>query len=206
MASPIQTLGAHAFCLDEVMELLLNYRRCLSTIIHVHYQSCHTAGTFLNSCTLSKQLLFCITVVSALLQASLLCFSLLSIPIRHEKPNPERQFMPKKRKSGNENIETGMVVEATKGDLGEDDVSKPKVSAVARKKGGEIEKLTVQKGVVFKKTLDIPAERIQSIEPGTMDENSPGKVVVDVSREEAASLSAVGVEELASEEEGLLAK
>jgi NRAMP (natural resistance-associated macrophage protein)-like metal ion transporter len=114
--------------------------------------------------------------------------------------------MPKKRKTGNENMETGMVVEATKGDLGEDDVSKPKVSAVARKKGGEIEKLTVQKGVVFKKTLDIPADRIQSIEPDTMDENSPGKVVVDVSREEAASLSAVGVEELASEEEGLLDK
>src|ERR1700694_3611816 len=114
--------------------------------------------------------------------------------------------MPKKQKTGDENIETGMVVEATKGDLGEDDVSKPKVSAVARKKGGEIEKLTVQKGVVFKKTLDIPADRIQSIEPDTMDENSPGKVVVDVSREEAASLSAVGDEELASEEEGLLDK
>lgn len=115
--------------------------------------------------------------------------------------------MPKKPKPGKENIETGMVVEATRGDLGEDDVSKPKVSAVARNKDGEIEKLTVQKGVVFKKTLDIPAERIQSVDQDNKDENNAGKVVVDVSKEEAASLSAVGEEELASEEDqGLLDK
>jgi len=113
--------------------------------------------------------------------------------------------MPKKQKPGKEHIETGMVVEATKGDLGEDDVSKPKVSAVTRNKGGEIEELTVQKGTVFKKTLDIPADRIQSVEQDKKDENSPGKVVVDVSKEEAAALTAVGEEALSSEEEkGLL--
>jgi hypothetical protein len=101
--------------------------------------------------------------------------------------------MPEKQKP-KENIETGMVVEATGGDLGEDDVSKPKVSAVTRNRDGEIEELTVQKGAVFKKTLEIPADRIQSVESGNKDEHGSGKVVVEVSKEEAASLTAVGEE------------
>ena len=100
-----------------------------------------------------------------------------------------------------------MSVEATKGDLGEDDISKPKVSDIARNKEGEIEELTVQKGVLFKKKLDIPADRIQSVEQDRRDEKSPGKVVVDVSKEEAAELTAVGEEALSPEEEkGLLDK
>ena len=114
--------------------------------------------------------------------------------------------MPRKsKKPDKEHVETGMVVEATKGDLGEGDVSKPKVSAVTRNKAGEIEELTVQKGKVFKKTLDIPADRIQSVEQNGQDEKNAGKVVVDVSKAEATALTAVGEEALASEEQkGLL--
>ncbi|HEY6542721.1 MAG TPA: divalent metal cation transporter [Ktedonobacteraceae bacterium] len=116
--------------------------------------------------------------------------------------------MPKEQKNRDkEHVETGMVVEATKGDLGEDDISKPKVSAVTRNKQGEIEELTVQKGVIFKKTLDIPGDRIQAVDQGRQDEKNPGKVVVDVSKAEAAALTAVGEEALSSEEEkGLLDK
>ena len=114
--------------------------------------------------------------------------------------------MAKKQNSRDkEHVETGMIVEATKGDLGEDDVSKPKVSAVTRDKTGEIEELTVQKGVVFKKKLDIPADRIQSVEQDRQDETNNGKVVVDISQAEAAALTAVGEEAISSEEEkGLL--
>ena len=113
----------------------------------------------------------------------------------------------KRKKAGEENIESGMVVEATKGDLGEEDVSKPRVSAVSRNKDGEVEELTVQKGVIFKKKLDIPADRVQSVAPDNQDENNSGKVIVDVGKEEAASLTAVGEEELSSEEQkGLLEK
>jgi hypothetical protein len=36
--------------------------------------------------------------------------------------------MAKKQKEPGESVETGMEVEATKGDLGEEDVSKPKVT------------------------------------------------------------------------------
>ncbi|HKV59250.1 MAG TPA: divalent metal cation transporter [Ktedonobacteraceae bacterium] len=116
--------------------------------------------------------------------------------------------MPKKsKKSGKEDIEAGMVVEATKGDLGEEDVNKPKVSAVERNKCGEIEELTVQKGVIFKKKLDIPADRIQSVDTDDQDEHNSGKVVVDVSKKEAAALTAVGEEALSPEEQqGLLEK
>src|SRR5579859_1066984 len=121
---------------------------------------------------------------------------------------PERQRMSKKQKNRDkEHVETGMVVEATQGNLGEDDISKPKVSAVTRNKQGEIEELTVQKGVIFKKTLDIPGDRIQAVDQGRQDEKNPGKVVVDVSKAEAAALTAVGEEALSSEEEkGLLDK
>jgi hypothetical protein len=59
------------------------------------------------------------------------------------------------RKQKNEKkIETGIVVEATGGDLGEEDVSKPKVTGVVQDQQGKVEKLIVQKGVIFKKSLE----------------------------------------------------
>jgi hypothetical protein len=123
--------------------------------------------------------------------------------------NPERQFMaPKKQKSETKNtdntanIELGMEVEATQGDLGEEDVSKPKVTEVVQDQQGDVDKLIVQKGVIFKKTLEIPADRIQSIDQGNMeDESTPGKVVVEIGEKEAESLAAVGVEALDSEQQ-----
>ncbi len=70
----------------------------------------------------------------------------------------ERTFMPSKKqkpetKNSNEmtDIEPGMVVEATKGDLGEEDVSKPKVTEVVQDQQGNVDKLVVKKGVIFKK-------------------------------------------------------
>jgi hypothetical protein len=76
------------------------------------------------------------------------------------------------------NIEPGMVVEANRGDLGEEDVSKPKVSEISQNQEGKVDKLVVKKGVIFKKTLEIPANRIQSIEQeDSKDESTSGKVV-----------------------------
>ena len=95
------------------------------------------------------------------------------------------------------NIEPGMVVEATKGDLGEEDVSKPKVTEVVQDQQGNVDTLVVQKGVIFKKTLEIPADRIQSIDQEEReDERTAGKVIVDVSKNEAASLTSIGTEAL----------
>jgi hypothetical protein len=109
--------------------------------------------------------------------------------------------MTKKQKPGANNIEPGMEVEATRGDLGEEDISKPKVSSVVQDRHGKVKKLVVQKGVVFKKKLEIPADRIQSVDADNQDESITGKVTVDVSKEEAASLTSLGAEELPTEKQ-----
>ena len=113
---------------------------------------------------------------------------------------PKKQKSETKNTDNTANIELGMEVEATQGDLGEEDVSKPKVTEVVQDQQGDVDKLIVQKGVIFKKTLEIPADRIQSIDQGNMeDESTPGKVVVEIGEKEAESLAAVGVEALDSE-------
>jgi hypothetical protein len=85
----------------------------------------------------------------------------------------EGKFMPTKKKNtetkktdDTTNIEPGMVVEATKGDLGEEDVSKPKVTEVVQDQQGNVDKL-----------------------------------IVDVSKNEAASLTSIGTEALESEQQ-----
>ena len=57
-----------------------------------------------------------------------------------------------------------MAVEATRADIGEKDVSPPRVSEVERDDQGNVEEIVVQKGVLFKKELKVPAERIQRVE------------------------------------------
>jgi NRAMP (natural resistance-associated macrophage protein)-like metal ion transporter len=106
--------------------------------------------------------------------------------------------MAKKKNPNARDIEPGMVVEATKGDLGEEDVSKPKVADVVEDQNGEVKKLVVEKGVVFRKKLEIPADRIRSVKQ-TEDEKTPDKVTIEVSKEETRALTAVGPEELSPE-------
>src|SRR6266480_6362129 len=115
---------------------------------------------------------------------------------------PERLSMTKKHIKPEETIETGMEVEATRGDLGEEDVSKPKVTEVVQDQQGKVDKVVVQKGVIFKKTLEIPTDRIASTkQDSSEDESVPGKVIVDVSKKEAEALTSVGAEALAPEQE-----
>lgn len=97
-----------------------------------------------------------------------------------------------------EMIEPGMTVEAEKGDIGEEDVSKPRVSRVIRDKSGNIQKIVLQKGVVFKKEIDIPIDRVLRVEARTNPRD--GKVVIDSRKKEIESLSSVGTEELAPEQ------
>jgi NRAMP (natural resistance-associated macrophage protein)-like metal ion transporter len=120
------------------------------------------------------------------------------IEIRKIVMAPKKQKSKIKNTDDTTNIESGMVVEATRGDLGEEDVSKPKVTEVVQDQQGNADKLVVQKGVLFKKTLEIPANRVQSVD---QDESTPGKVIVDVGKKEAEALTAVGAEALVPEEE-----
>src|SRR5437764_6025526 len=113
--------------------------------------------------------------------------------------------MAKKRtskvKKTSNTIKQEMVVEATKGDLGEEDVSKPKVADVIQDEQGDVEKVVVEKGVLFKKKLEIPADRVQAVENTPKDEKTAGKVTVDVGEKELEDLKPVGVDELAPEKE-----
>ena len=100
-----------------------------------------------------------------------------------------------RHKSDARKVEPGMNVEATGGDLGEADVSKPKVVGVARDEQGNVEDLVVQKGIIFKKKLEIPADRVESVDRHARDDAPQGKVTVDVGQEETRSLKASGKEE-----------
>jgi NRAMP (natural resistance-associated macrophage protein)-like metal ion transporter len=112
----------------------------------------------------------------------------------------------KKQKSDANKIEPGMVVEATQGDLGEEDVSKPKVTDVVQDQQGNVEKVVVTKGVVFKKKIEIPVDRVHTVEPPTGDDPSEGKVTIAATEAETEALTAAGSEELLDKagEDGLL--
>ncbi|HEV2403836.1 MAG TPA: divalent metal cation transporter [Ktedonobacterales bacterium] len=92
-------------------------------------------------------------------------------------------------------IEPGMVVETTGGDLGDTDLSKPKVAEVLRDKRGRVEKLIVSKGVIFRKRIEVPVERVEAVE--SPDAKAPeGEVVISSTEMEIDTLKAVGTEEL----------
>ncbi|MGI9057931.1 MAG: NRAMP family divalent metal transporter [Ktedonobacteraceae bacterium] len=109
--------------------------------------------------------------------------------------------MTDKQSSDRDNIEPGMTVEATEGDLGEQDVSKPKVTDVVQDAQGNVEKIVVSKGVVFKKKIDIPADRIQSVQNEQTSEGEDGTAIIVADEAEMRALAAVGEEELPPENE-----
>lgn len=96
-------------------------------------------------------------------------------------------------------------MDTTHGDLGEQDVSKPKVSDVVEDRAGHVEKVVVSKGVIFKKKLEVPADRIEEVDTESEDKAPDGKVIIETGQGEVAGLKAVGEEELAAEDQdGLL--
>jgi NRAMP (natural resistance-associated macrophage protein)-like metal ion transporter len=123
-------------------------------------------------------------------------------------------------------IEPGMAVEAREGDLGESDVSTARVKDVERNAAGDVTNVIVEKGVVFRKTLEVPAERIEAVEdangngngngnsnaaeplatPDDSEENDQasetdeGKVILNTTQQEIRNLSATGSETLDSQQ------
>lgn len=93
-----------------------------------------------------------------------------------------------------------MDVDATKGDLGEQDISKPRVAGVERDEHGNIKQVSVAKGVIFKKKLDIPADRIEEVDTHPQEDQSPGKVTIATGPGEIEFLTSVGEEELADQD------
>ena len=93
----------------------------------------------------------------------------------------------------------GMVIEDAKGDLGEHDVSKPRVAEVKRDSDDQVTELVVEKGALFRKTFVVPADRIRRVIPGSPD--GQGRVVIDAEESELEGLNNRGEETLATEQE-----
>lgn len=91
-----------------------------------------------------------------------------------------------------------MAVETTSGDLGERDLSKPKVSDVVRDPQGEIEKVVVEKGKIFRKKFEVPPERIHSVTAEASSETSPSEVTIEAREGEVDALRTVGKDALPS--------
>lgn len=96
-------------------------------------------------------------------------------------------------------IATGMPVETTKGDLGERDISKPRVDEVVRDSNNEVTDLVVKKGAIFKKKIEVPIDRVQQVKPARG--NRQGKVVIDGEEKELEALKGHTEETLATERE-----
>ena len=96
-------------------------------------------------------------------------------------------------------IEPGMAVETTEGDLGTHDISKPVVKDVQYDQQGVLKHVTVEKGVVFKKEIEVPADRIAAVTEASADAPEQGEVMVAADESEIEALHAMGSESLAQE-------
>jgi Mn2+/Fe2+ NRAMP family transporter len=105
-------------------------------------------------------------------------------------------FMPPEQAADLSRIEPGMVAETTDGDIGEADLTTPRVAEVVTNPIGDVEKIVVEKGILFKKQIVIPAERIVVVDEEPHDDTAPGKVTIAAAPEETEALAAVGPEDL----------
>ena len=107
-----------------------------------------------------------------------------------------------------EEIKPGMEVEATEGDLGEEDISHAIVKEVEKDQQGNIEAIKVSKGVIFKKEIEIPVDRIQEVNPDHRVNGSNGTISINATEDELEHLTEGGPQLLAPEaerpQEGLL--
>jgi len=95
-------------------------------------------------------------------------------------------------------IEIGMVTEADEGNLGLEDIGEAKVTDIVHDQTGNVESIIVEKGIIFRKYIEIPLERIQSVTHETEadgSESAPWKVLFSASEDEVDVLTAVGLEE-----------
>jgi len=87
-----------------------------------------------------------------------------------------------------------MEVAATEGDLGEHDISAPKVADVVRDSHGNVESVVVEKGAIFKKELTVPAERIVSV--ASQSGADAGLLTIATNDRELDALSSAGADDL----------
>ena len=90
-----------------------------------------------------------------------------------------------------------MRVEAKGDALGEEDISKPAVTAIHYDDSGDVEGVEVKKGVLFRKTIEVSVGRITDVTAANDDDTQDnGAVTVAATDREIAALSATGAEKL----------
>jgi hypothetical protein len=98
-----------------------------------------------------------------------------------------KNYLPNDHRDEARSIEIGMVVEADEGDLGQEDISEATVTDVIYDQAGDVELIRAEKGTVFRKELDIPVDRIQSVtqrNEADGSDRSTGKVIFSAREDE----------------------
>ncbi len=120
--------------------------------------------------------------------------------MKNSGPGKFEEPEEKKAKDIGKEVEPGMHVVSDEGDLGDEDISKPKVVDTVRDEQGNVKDVVIEKGALFRKKVVIPVDRIHSVEHSTEDEETPGKVTVDVGEQEIEDLKPVGIEEISDQD------
>jgi hypothetical protein len=95
-----------------------------------------------------------------------------------------------------------MEVEDTGHELGESDISKPQVTAVIRDEQGQVKYLIVSKGLLFKKKVVVPANRIKEVKLEPENKLGPGEVVIETNLEDEQELEKRGLDILSDIKKG----
>ena len=99
-------------------------------------------------------------------------------------------------------LQPGMEVEDTGHELGEGDISKPRVSNVIRDKQGQVKYVIIGKGLLFKKMVLVPANRIKEVRQEPQDKKGLGEIVIETTLEDEQELKKRGLDILADIEKG----
>lgn len=93
-------------------------------------------------------------------------------------------------------IKPGMEVEDTDNLLGDNDLFKPRVEKVIRNKQGQVEDIIVDKGLLFKKKVEVPVDLIEKGEKRSDDRKGSGEVVIDTTPQDEEALAQRGLDRL----------
>lgn len=93
-------------------------------------------------------------------------------------------------------IKPGMQVGDTDNLLGDNDLFKPRVEKVIRNKQGQVEDIVVDKGLLFKKRVEVPADLIEKVEKRTGSGKGSGKVAIDTTPQDEEALGRRGLDTL----------
>src|SRR5438270_11495236 len=99
-------------------------------------------------------------------------------------------------------IQPGMEVDYTKHELRESAISKPRVSNVIRDKQGQVKYVLIGKGLLFKKMVLVPANRIKEVRREPQDKKGPGEIVIETTPEDEQELKKRGLDILSDIEKG----